>query len=185
MPTRRLKVQLVTLLGLCTAFYALNVESQLDDPFYEPACSGVFGGNCGKVFKSEYAHILSAWGVVPKGHPLDLSLASSGLLMYTGYLVAISIKGPWPFREQLFLAATICAHPYKPQSPQSPSDTLLTPVAPVAAGACFSCYLLYVIKVILKEFCIVCFTFHCCNFSLLILAVLEYRNPEHVKPKSK
>lgn len=24
-------------------------ENQLDDPFYEPACSGVFGGNCGKV----------------------------------------------------------------------------------------------------------------------------------------
>lgn len=50
-------------------------ENQLDDPFYEPACSGMFGGNCGKVFKSEYAHILSHWGVVPKGHPADLSLA--------------------------------------------------------------------------------------------------------------
>lgn len=28
-----------------------------------------------QVFKSEYAHILSHWGVVPKGHPADLSLA--------------------------------------------------------------------------------------------------------------
>ena len=41
-------------------------------------------------------------------------------------------------------------------------------------GACFSLYLLYVIKVILKEFCIVCFSFHMANFSMLVLAVLEY-----------
>ena len=157
---RKLKIQLVALFGICTAFYAYNVESQLDDPFYEPACSGVFGGNCGKVFKSEYSHILSAWGVLPKGHPLDLSLAVSGMLMYTGYLIAISVPGPWPFREQLFLGATV-------------------------SGACFSCYLLYVIKFILKEFCIVCFTFHCCNFLLLLLAVLEFRNPEHKKVVQK
>ena len=45
-------------------------------------------------------------------------------------------------------------------------------------GACFSLYLLYVIKVILKEFCIVCFSFHMANFSMLVLAVLEYNNPE-------
>ena len=157
--TRRLKVQLVALMGIATAFYAANVESQLDDPFYEPACSQ-FGGNCGKVFKSEYAHILSAWGVLPKGHPLDLSLAYAGILQYTAYLIAISIRGPWPMREELFLGATV-------------------------GGAIFSCYLLYIIKVVLKEFCIVCFTFHCCNFLLLSLGVLEYRNPEHVKPKTK
>lgn len=29
-----------------------------------------------------------------------------------------------------------------------------------------------------QEFCIVCFSFHCCNFAILILAILEYRNPE-------
>ena len=57
------------------------------------------------------------------------------------------------FREQLFLAVAV-------------------------GGACFSLYLLYVIKVILKEFCIVCFSFHMANFSMLVLAVLEYNNPE-------
>ena len=46
--TRRLKVQLVALFGICVAAYAWNVENQLDDPFYEPACSGIFGGNCGE-----------------------------------------------------------------------------------------------------------------------------------------
>ena len=46
------------------------------------------------------------------------------------------------------------------------------------------CYLLYVIKFILKEFCIVCFSFHMCNFSMLVLAILEYNNPE-IKPLKK
>ena len=37
-------------------------------------------GSCSKVFESSYGHILSHWGLVPKGHMLDLSLASSGEL---------------------------------------------------------------------------------------------------------
>ena len=47
-----------------------------------------------------------------------------------------------------------------------------------AGGGCFSCYLLYVIKFVLKDFCIVCTSFHIANFTMLILAVLEYRDPE-------
>lgn len=35
-----------------------------------------------------------------------------------------------------------------------------------------------------QEFCIVCFSFHCCNFAILILAILEYRNPEVKKMNS-
>merc|ERR1711957_940997 len=118
---------------------------------------GPFGGNCGNVFKSAYGHILSHWGIVPKGHILDLSLAVTGLGLYTAYLLAISIRKPFPFREELFLSVAV-------------------------SGGIFSLYLLYVIKVILKEFCIVCFSFHCCNFSMLLLAIAEYRSPE-VKPK--
>jgi uncharacterized membrane protein len=57
------------------------------------------------------------------------------MMLYSAYFLAISIKRPFPLREALFLAVAI-------------------------GGACFSCYLLYVIKVILKEFCIVCFSFH-------------------------
>ena len=37
--------------------------------------------------------------------------------------------------------------------------------------------LLYVLKFILGDFCIVCTGFHCVNFSMLSLAVLEYRSP--------
>ena len=45
-----------------------------------------------------------------------------------------------------------------------------------SASACFSVYLLYVLKFILKDFCIVCTTFHCINFSMLFLcAIPNYR----------
>merc|ERR1712176_1250302 len=113
-------------------------------------CSGSWtGGNCATVFKSKYGHILSHWGIVPKGSVLDLSLAVSGLILYSAYFLAISIRFYFPFREELFLAVAV-------------------------GGACFSVYLLYVIKFILKEFCIVCFSFHMCNFSMLALAIFEY-----------
>eukprot|EP00931_Biecheleriopsis_adriatica_P111110 TRINITY_DN85455_c0_g1_i1.p1 TRINITY_DN85455_c0_g1~~TRINITY_DN85455_c0_g1_i1.p1 ORF type:complete len:164 (+),score=22.79 TRINITY_DN85455_c0_g1_i1:76-567(+) len=151
---RRKKVQLVALFGIAVSAYALYVESRLDDPFYQPSCSSSWtGGNCATVFKSSYGHILSHWGLVEKGSILDLSLAVTGLILYACYFLAISVKFHFPFREQLFLAVAI-------------------------GGGFFSVYLLYVIKVILKEFCIVCFSFHCCNFCMLVLAILEYRNPE-------
>lgn len=62
----------------CTAEDNLNNPLQVD---YKPACAGVFGGDCGLVFKSEYAHILSHWGLVPKDHWMDVSLAVSGIIM--------------------------------------------------------------------------------------------------------
>eukprot|EP00434_Breviolum_minutum_P018899 symbB.v1.2.016666.t3/scaffold1250.1/size128898/8 len=152
--SRKGEVKAVATVGIIVATYALYVENRLKDPFYQPGCSASWtGGDCATVFKSSYGHILSHWGIVPKGSLLDLSLPILGLVLYGSYLCAISISRPFPFREELFLSAAI-------------------------GGGGFSIYLLYVIKVILQEFCIVCFSFHCCNFALLVLAILEYRNPE-------
>ena len=91
----------------------------------------------------------------PKGHPLDLSLAILGLTLYGAYFVAGCLWSALPagFRSRLFLAVA-------------------------AGGGCFSCYLLYVLKFILKDFCIVCTGFHCVNFSMLTLAILEYWSPD-------
>ncbi|CAL1166002.1 unnamed protein product [Cladocopium goreaui] len=156
---RSFKVKSVAIVGIIVATYALYVENRLKDPFYQPGCSASWtGGDCATVFKSSYGHILSHWGIVPKGSVLDLSLPILGLVLYGSYWCAISISSPFPFREEIFLTAAI-------------------------GGGCFSIYLLYVIKVILQEFCIVCFSFHCCNFAILILAILEYRNPEVKKAK--
>lgn len=151
-PLRVRLVQLDALVGILVSLYALNVELNLQaSPFYEPSCNA-FGGSCTKVLTSSYAHILSHWGLVPKGHPLDLSLATAGILLYATYFLAISLPRPFPFREVLFLSAAV-------------------------AGGCFSVYLLYVIKFVLHDFCIVCTSFHVCNFTMLALAIAEFRSP--------
>lgn len=67
---------------------------RLKDPFYQPGCSASWtGGDCATVFKSSYGHILSHWGIVPKGSLLDLSLPILGLVLYGSYLwLGIKIK---------------------------------------------------------------------------------------------
>ena len=40
-------------------------------------------GSCSKVFESSVGHILSHWGIVPKNHFLDLSLAIIGMFLYS------------------------------------------------------------------------------------------------------
>lgn len=123
-----------------------------EDPLYEPGCNS-FGGSCAVVLKSPQAHILSHWGLVPSGHVLDLSLSEMGIMLYLTYFVAISLTFRIPFREKLFLASA-------------------------SAGALFSCYLSYVIKYVLEDFCIVCFSFHVCNFWMLGLAIREFQQPQ-------
>ena len=123
-----------------------------EDPLYVPGCNS-FGGSCATVLTSSHAHILSHWGILPVGHVLDLSLSEMGVLLYSTYFVAISLTFRVPFREQLFLASA-------------------------SAGACFSMYLSYVIKYVLEDFCIVCFSFHVCNFWMLGLAIREYNAPQ-------
>ena len=43
--------------------------------------------------------------------------------------------------------------------------------------------LLYVLKFILGDFCIVCTGFHVVNFSMLVVAIFEYRAVEPEKKK--
>lgn len=145
-------VQATALAGICVSGYALHVEHELEqNPMFQPSCNA-FGGSCSNVFSSSYAHVLSHWGIVPKGHALDLSLASAGLLLYCAYFLAISIPRHFPLREELFLAVAL-------------------------AGAAFSVWLLHVITNVLGDFCIVCTSFHCCNAAMLVLAATEYRSP--------
>eukprot|EP00755_Sulcionema_specki_P027163 Sspe_Gene.16532::Locus_5831_Transcript_1_1_Confidence_1.000_Length_563::g.16532::m.16532/K05357/VKORC1; vitamin-K-epoxide reductase (warfarin-sensitive) len=156
-------VRLLGVAGILVSAYALHVELQLKrNPFYEPACNTSWG-SCGTVFSSSYAHLLSHWGVVPKGHPLDISLATAGMLNYAVYVVyPASFVGRIPYHTTLLLLVSV-------------------------AGILFSCYLLYVLKVVLKDFCIVCVAFHTINFSMFFFGTLpEYRNPTiHVPDSSR
>ena len=150
---RASKVQLLGLAGFIISLYALSVESHIDDPTYVAMCDLGKGASCAEVFKSSYAHVLSHWGVVPRGHPLDLSLALAGLTLYSAYFYAGGLWNHIPYRQYVFITVA-------------------------SAGACFSCYLLYVLKVILQDFCIVCTSFHVVNFSMLYLATREVRAPQ-------
>eukprot|EP00462_Mataza_sp_D1_P024109 CAMPEP_0175145672 /NCGR_PEP_ID=MMETSP0087-20121206/14917_1 /TAXON_ID=136419 /ORGANISM="Unknown Unknown, Strain D1" /LENGTH=187 /DNA_ID=CAMNT_0016430477 /DNA_START=84 /DNA_END=647 /DNA_ORIENTATION=+ len=129
------------------------------DPFSSPStpykamCDfevGGFSGSCTKVFGSSYGHILSHWGLVPEGHPLDLSLAVSGLFLYS-LLFLYPLATFVPARESLLLA--ICS-----------------------GSVGFSVYLIYVLKFQLNDFCVVCMSFHLCNFVMFFLAVMEFRD---------
>ena len=140
-----LRVQMLGVAGVAVSLYALHVERSMKDPFYEPMCNTSWG-SCAAVFGSDWAHLLSKWGLVKKHSPLDLSLATMGAANY-GLYVAYPI---W----------------------KSPSFLLA-----IAFASCFfSVYLLYVLKFILKDFCIVCTSFHLINFSTLFFAAIpEYR----------
>ena len=151
--TRATKVQCLGAAGFAIALYALSVESHLEDDEYQPMCDLGKGASCTAVFKSSYAHVLSHWGLVPPGHPLDFSLAIAGLLLYGGFYTAGVLWDRVPARGPIFLAVATC-------------------------GACFSCYLMYVLKFVLKDFCVVCTSFHSVNFAMLILAVCEFRSAQ-------
>jgi len=153
---RSTKTQILAVCGLMIAFYALSVEAHMDDDGYEALCDISATFSCTEVFRSPYAHPLSHWGLVKKDSDLDLGLAAAGIILYSCYFLAACLWTVMPFRKPLFLTVA-------------------------SVGACFSCYLLYVLKFILGDFCIVCTGFHCVNFSMLAVAILEFRD----RPKGK
>jgi vitamin-K-epoxide reductase (warfarin-sensitive) len=150
MVARSTKTQVLALLGLAIAGYALSVEAHMDEDGYEALCDISAKFSCTEVFRSPYAHPLSHWGLVPKESDLDLGLAAAGIMLYSAYFLAACLWAIIPFRKIIFLTVA-------------------------TVGACFSCYLLYVLKFILGDFCIVCTGFHFVNFSMLAVAIFEFR----------
>jgi uncharacterized membrane protein len=114
---RSTKVQVLSIVGLVIAGYALTVESHMDEDGYEAMCDIGASFSCTEVFRSAYAHPLSLWGLVPKESDFDIGLASAGILLYSAYFLAACLWDIFPFRKHVFLTVASC-------------------------GACFSCYLL-------------------------------------------
>ena len=141
------RVVLLGLVGFAVSLYALHVEhSMAANPFYEPSCVTKWG-SCAAVFSSSYAHLLSHWGLVERKSALDLSLASMGAANY----FVFAMFPLWPF----------------------PAHTKAKMLLGISFASCiFSIYLLYVLKYVLKDFCVVCTTFHAVNFSMWFYAAL-------------
>eukprot|EP00658_Telonema_sp_P-2_P084690 TRINITY_DN946_c0_g1_i4.p1 TRINITY_DN946_c0_g1~~TRINITY_DN946_c0_g1_i4.p1 ORF type:complete len:207 (-),score=59.45 TRINITY_DN946_c0_g1_i4:335-955(-) len=152
-------IQVLGLAGVLTAGYAYHVESKLNDPFYQPICNTSWG-SCATVFRSSYSHLISHFEILPKGHALDLSLAEAGMMVYAVYCLWPYLKKAVPYPHLILLAMSL-------------------------AGCTMSVYLLYVLKFILKDFCIVCTTFHVINFSMMGFVLKEFAaHKTSCKPKT-
>lgn len=90
--------------------------------------------------RSSYGHILSHWDLLPKGHPLDLSLALAGLLLYGAYFVAGALWNVIPLRAALFLTGTPSSAERPPLSASAHRRTLrVTPRLCAPTGAKVAC----------------------------------------------
>ena len=96
---RQTKTQLLALLGLGIAGYALTVEAHMDEDGYEALCDISATFSCTEVFRSPYAHPLSHWGLVAKDGELDFGLAAAGILLYSAYFFAACLWPVVPFRK--------------------------------------------------------------------------------------
>lgn len=135
-------IRLACLVGLAVSLYAWHVEGEIARARaagfeYKAACDVGTFASCSKVLGSSYAHILSHWGVVPRGSPLDLSNAVAGALFY----VAVAAMDAVPSLRPLQVGAA-------------------------AGGLAFSAYLAYVLKFVLRDFCLVCAAMYCCNIAV-------------------
>lgn len=93
---------------------------------------------------------------------MDLSLAVMGALNYSSYV----LLPMWPGGDAIVATSVL---------------------AVAIASCCFSIYLLYVLKFLLKDFCVVCSTFHMINFAMLTFAAvpLYHKTTAHQKDGSK
>lgn len=100
----KLLLRLSAAVGVAVSLYAVYVEHRIATAEelsleYDAPCD-VGGFSCSRVLTSEYSHPLSALGILPRGHPLDVSNALAGSAWYAvagtallpqGVLLALSV----------------------------------------------------------------------------------------------
>ena len=118
-----------------------EAASALGVAYVSPLCDR-FGFSCSKVLTSRYAHVLSAWGVVPRGHALDVSNAAAGAVYYLLALSAPLLLPAAAARAALLFAST--------------------------GSLAFSAYLAWILKTVLKENCPICITMYIANAAIFI-----------------
>jgi uncharacterized membrane protein len=133
-------------IGLLLAAYAYHVDQRLaSDEFFSPYCLSF--GECTVVFTSSYSHPLSHWGILSKESTFDISLPVMGMLNYFVYSLLSLFHSLDASTDYLFLGLS-------------------------SASVIFSLYLLIVLHFFLKEFCIICTSFHITNLSIFVLVAL-------------
>ena len=150
-------IQWLSLLGIAVSCYALYVEhktanASLMGQEYEALCDIKWlGVSCSKVFKSKYGKMLSLFGIVRKGHPLDVPNAALGVLFYVCAFLLPYLRSVLSNRVR----ATIM-------------------LAASTLSCAVSCYLGYVLAVILKDFCIVCASTYVVNALVFVASLRDF-----------
>ncbi|CAM9149109.1 unnamed protein product, partial [Choristocarpus tenellus] len=99
-------LEVLALVGLCLSLYAVYVEHQNEvDASYEATCDINQFISCSKVFTSEWGHVLSAVGILPKGHLLDFPNAALG----TVYFLIVFLHRFLPLASYKAKAGTVFA----------------------------------------------------------------------------
>jgi vitamin-K-epoxide reductase (warfarin-sensitive) len=156
-------IQWLAVLGVVVCCYALHVEHQtashkLMGQEYEALCDIKWlGVSCSKVFESKYGKMLSLFGIVPHGHPLDLPNAALGLLFYICTIILPYVK---------FLTKEVKA-------------TIMLLASTLSCAVCV--YLACILAFVLKDFCIVCASTYVVNALVFIQSMRDYCNVGSVK----
>lgn len=102
--------------------------------------------SCSKVFSSEWGRMLSKFGVVENGHPLDVPNAALGFVFYVVCFVHNwAIFLPTAVRRWMMLFGSL-------------------------VGVASSVVLGYVLAYIIEDFCIVCVSTYVVNFAIFFAA---------------
>ncbi|CBN75221.1 conserved unknown protein [Ectocarpus siliculosus] len=140
-------LQAMGAIGLCLSLYAVYVEHKNEeDSSYEAMCDVSERMSCSKVLMSEWGHILSQLGVLPKGHQFDLANATLGVL----YFAAVFLHRLFPLSSCQAKAKVVFA--------------LTVPVVGV------SLYLMYILLVVLQDICLICVSIYGVNLAVLVLS---------------
>ena len=142
----------LSIVGIILASYAVYVKHRIegDDEFVALCDIESIGASCSRTFMLPQGKLLSYFGIVPNGHFLDIPNAVLGLAYYLSILI-LELTGVFSSETKLLLAFL---------------------------GFSSSVYLAYVL-LMLNEFCVLCWTTHAINFTLLLFYV-TCRN-SHVK----
>ncbi|CAM9745333.1 unnamed protein product [Ascophyllum nodosum] len=108
-----------------------------------------------KVLTSEWGHIASHLGIIPRGHPLDLANATLGVL----YFSVVTLHRLLPLASHRACARFVFA--------------LTLPVVVI------SLYLAYILFAVLQDICVLCMGIYAVNLTVLVLSYRRgYRGPK-------
>lgn len=147
--------------GVFVSLYAMHVEHMNSiDTDYVASCDLSATMSCSKVLSSEYGHLFSHIGLLPKDSVLDQSNAFYGLIFYciVGLLAVQASRSTAMVRLNTVLAVT---------------------------GVVFSLVLAYILKFVLEDFCVVCVTTYVCNTVIFVDSMIEYASSAKATAKSK